>query len=432
MAAAAGADVEAASRAAWSALPTDEEASCPEGPRPHERQAVSPPRRVFWAAAAVLAGAVLLVVASAGARPGARTRRRLSPTAFQALAAATEVTDSCGRIEIGVDFASQAYTSKEAGVPSASACCAQCQADPSCGAWTWGMARGLKGLTDICFKKELVGGEKPPIRANLKVVSGLSPRRHAAESSPSQAQSTGTPAREYRSASLFCFSLVIPDSYEPALLRFQYAERASIFACEGRAVYSNRPVDIAPEVKTSLVDTNLTCNKGGEFGTALNLKIFLAVWTAVLRDAEFQFHGWTVKVDPDTVFFPRRLLGLLSNHHEPSGSGLYLNNCKYGLHGPMEVLSRKAVHAWAMGASDCVDHFAKVCSGDCYWGEDMFIDQCLSKVLHIRRENEFKLLTEDHCDAPPNWRWCRDRVQAAFHPFKTLEGWKGCMVNATS
>jgi len=373
---------------------------------------------------------VLLLAASAGARPGSRKQRRLSPAAFKALAAVTEVTNSCGRIEVGVDFASQAYTSKEAGVASASACCAQCQADPSCGAWTWGMARGVKGLTDICFKKELAGGEEPSIRANLKVVSGLSPRRSTSESLPSQSNST--PAREYRSASLFCFSLAIPDSYEPALLRFQHAERASIFACEGHAVYSNRPIDVAPEIKTSLVDTNLTCNKGGEFGTALNLKIFLAVWTAVLRDGEFKFHGWTVKVDPDTVFFPRRLLGLLSNHHEPNGSGLYLNNCKYGLHGPMEVLSRKAVHAWAMGASDCVNHFTKVCSGDCFWGEDMFIDQCLSKVLHVRRENEFGLLIEDHCDTLPNWRWCRDRVQVAFHPFKTLEGWKGCMVNATS
>merc|ERR1719355_88699 len=175
--------------------------------------------------------------------------------------------------------------------------------------------------------KALAADEEPPMSANQEVVSGLSPRRSVSDEFSAQVAAAvaqmptwppqnGTSATEYRSASMYCFSLAIPGSYEPQLLRFQYAERTSIFACEEYALFSNKAIDVAPEVKTSLVDSDLTCDKGGEFGTALNLKIFLAVWTAVLRDKEFQFHGWTVKVDPDTVFFPRRLLGLLSNHHE--------------------------------------------------------------------------------------------------------------------
>mmetsp|Transcript_31749 Transcript_31749/g.83269 ORF Transcript_31749/g.83269 Transcript_31749/m.83269 type:complete len:434 (+) Transcript_31749:84-1385(+) len=396
--------------------------------RPESPRAVTgPTRTLLWMLVAALCAAAALLALVASAAPS--SRRHLD-TPHSRFPTEHEVKkNTCGRMEVGVDYASEDYTRKLRNVTSASQCCAACDEEETCGAWTWGMVRGNQELTNVCFMKELADGQEPSTKDSPELVSGLSSRTRSLRLGASDGAIVT--ADGYHSSSLYCFSLIIPGSYEIKLLRYQQRESVSIFACDGYSIYSNEQIDV-DGVNTSIVDSDLKCEKGGEFGTALNLKIFLAVWTAVLRDAEFQFHGWTVKVDPDTVFFPRRLLGLLSNHHEPSGSGLYLNNCKYGLHGPMEVLSRKAVHAWAMGASDCVDHFAKVCSGDCYWGEDMFIDQCLSKVLHIRRENEFKLLTEDHCDAPPNWRWCRDRVQAAFHPFKTLEGWKGCMVNATS
>merc|ERR1719220_2047052 len=117
--------------------------------------------------------------------------------------------------------------------------------------------------------------------------------------------------------------------------------------------------------KTRTVASNLTCKKGGEFGTALNTEIFLAVWARVVSDGRFQVHDWTVKVDPDCGFFPDRLRTILL-HHAEGPAGVYLNNCKLGLHGPLEVLSRKAVSAWWAGVPKCQQHFNQACSGDCH------------------------------------------------------------------
>lgn len=346
-----------------------------------------------------------------------------------------EVKSSCGRMEVGVDFASEDYTLKVEDVPSASGCCSRCEEEPKCGAWTWGMVRNNEELTDVCFMKELEEGQSPTMKHSPELVSGLAARMQQASVNVSSddSESDGSDGDDgYNSASLYCFVLVIPGSYEPKLLRYQYQESASIFACDAYTIYSNQEIDVAEGVNTSIVESDLKCENGGEFGTALNLKIFLAVWTKVINDAEFRFHGWTVKADVDSVFFPQRLRHLLAYQKEPLDGGVYLNNCKYGLHGPLEVFSRRAVQAWALGSAECIRHFTRVCSGDCFWGEDLFIDQCLWKVLKVKRADEFGLLTEDHCDAPDNWRWCQDPSMVAFHPFKTVDGWKNCFTNATT
>lgn len=112
--------------------------------------------------------------------------------------------------------------------------------------------------------------------------------------------------------------------------------------------------------------------------------------------------------------------------------GMYLNNCKLGLHGPLEVFSRQAVYAWIEGLDRCQRHFHRLCSGDCMWGEDMFIDQCLSKVVGVERVDDWGLLAEDHCDAPDGWRDC-DSVnhwRVAYHPFKQKEDFQQCLNRA--
>jgi len=218
-----------------------------------------------------------------------------------------------------------------------------------------------------------------------------------------------------------------PEGYEKDLLRMEHKERASLFSCDEFAVYSNRVLMVAPGVKTSVVDSDLKCSKGGEFQTALNTDIFMAVWTKVISDRRFQYHDWTVKVDPDSVFFPGRLRIAVSFHPE-TAEGVYLNNCKFGMHGPIEVFSRRAVEAWAKGSALCQQHFKELCSGPCLWGEDMFIDQCLSKVLKVKRVNDWNLLSEPHCDSK-DWEECSNG-DITFHPFKTVEGYKKCLEKA--
>jgi len=186
---------------------------------------------------------------------------------------------------------------------------------------------------------------------------------------------------------------------------------------------------VVPGILTGVVNSNLTCSKGGEFGTVLNTDIFMAVWREVIKDGLYLQTSWTVKVDPDCVFFPARLRRVLSVHAE-APQGVYLNNCWRGMHGPLEVFSRNAVKAWADGSKRCVRFFTKKCSGTCQWGEDMFVDQCLWKVLKVRRDNVYDVLIEDHCDAPKGWRDCKQSAISAFHPFKSKRDYVRCLVNA--
>jgi len=228
---------------------------------------------------------------------------------------------------------------------------------------------------------------------------------------------------------LYCFALMLPHSYEQGLLAMQFQAEVSLFACEAYSVFSNAAIEVTHGLTSHIVDSDLKCDKGGEFGTALNLNIFIAVWKKVVEDAVFLEHDWTVKVDPDAVFFPQRLRGIVAMHPE-TDKGVYLNNCKFGLHGPIEVFSRHAVTTWSTGHKQCIDHFWKLCHGDCLWGEDLFIDQCLAKVLGAQRENDYRILTEDHCDPPKDWDSCTDESRVAFHPFKNETGYRTCLNNA--
>jgi len=101
------------------------------------------------------------------------------------------------------------------------------------------------------------------------------------------------------------------------------------------------------------------------------------------------------------------------------------------LHGPLEIFSRNAVRSWAKGAASCIRHFQQQCDGPCAWGEDLFIDQCLWKVLHVQRVDNWRILQEDHCDPPKGWETCDDASFTAFHPFKDAKKYFGCFENAT-
>lgn len=243
--------------------------------------------------------------------------------------------------------------------------------------------------------------------------------------------------QQHLGQSLFCWALMLPDSYERVLLDMQFQRKISLFACEEAAIYSNEDIVIpnaipgVPGVRTNLVHIDLQCEKGGEFGTALNTDIFIVVWRKVVADGWYSHHDYTVKVDPDAVFMPDRLRVVLQSHPE-APTGVYLNNCKFGMHGPLEVFSRNAVNSWTSGIETCVAHFNQECSGPCQWGEDMFIDQCLNKVLHVRRDDVEPglMLLEDHCDPPPGWQSCQNAGTVAFHPFKTVDSYQGCLAAA--
>jgi len=231
---------------------------------------------------------------------------------------------------------------------------------------------------------------------------------------------------------LFCFALVMPFGYEPELLALQHRKRTGIFGCDEHAAFSNRSLGSAPGLVTGLLAADLECERGGEMRTQLNLDVFEAVWAQVIHDGRYKEYGWTVKVDVDSVFLPSRLRLLLANHSgaEDHPHGMYFNNCRFGMHGPIEVFSRAAVGALGSGWEQCRRHYHQLCAGRCWWGEDLFVDQCLSEVLGVRRSFDASLLREERCDPPKHWESCHEHDVVAFHPFKTANAYKRCLTNA--
>lgn len=287
---------------------------------------------------------------------------------------------------------------------------------------------------------------------------------------------------------------MMPTGYEPTLVKEQLSRAIGIFACDAYTVFSNQPITLglwhgsAPAVDAFVIPGSLKVAYGGKWNTALNTGVFLRVWQAVVNVATFRDHHWTVKADPDSVFFPHRLRVMLRNPpmdampvlsqrptacdncratgHEgetcrghvktlqnngkqcsdalnmsmvtaPSHCGcicdasscnegishaaMYLINCKFGLHGPIEVLSREAVTTFMENYHRCADIRAKP------YGEDKYLDLCM-QVLGVRRIIEYSLLSEIACGMIP--ADCGS-PHVAFHPFKDVDAYLKCWKLAT-
>jgi len=101
------------------------------------------------------------------------------------------------------------------------------------------------------------------------------------------------------------------------------------------------------------------------------------------------------------------------------GNGTFLNNCGYGLHGPLEVLSRKAIEVYGKGVHHCKQPPQ----------EDVYLQQCMLR-LGVLQVNHFNLLAEAHCSFE-DWAKCSsDHV--SFHPFKEWRDYEHCVHVAES
>mmetsp|Transcript_41645 Transcript_41645/g.90756 ORF Transcript_41645/g.90756 Transcript_41645/m.90756 type:complete len:962 (+) Transcript_41645:71-2956(+) len=406
-----------------------------------QQRELGPVRSRFAAAgrlglvAAVFAGATLAWLGSRGS-PAARLRS--IPQGHMENKAATWDTSTyksqCAKVEVDVEYVDEVsgWGMNYDHIPSPEMCCASCQQNPKCKSWTWVKDAGLEGCPSQCWLKGgapaidgiTAGTDGVTKRPKVGLVSGVPPQAPALGAVPTGVAGPG--------GSLYCFSLMVPTSDEPKLLAWQYTNKASIFACDEAAIYSNKAIELVPGsgVIAKVVDSDLKCSFGGDSMSALNAWIFIAVWDEVIRDGGYKKHDWVVKVDPDAVFFPDRLGKMLVSH---AGEG-YISNCKYGLHGPIEVFSVGSMEALAAdyhrswdgkAPKTCVDgmHFGS-------WGEDMFIDQCLGKMLGEKSTLDSRMICEAHCDCPAYY-WCTngtDRV--SFHPFKSVDAYAVCMANA--
>lgn len=221
--------------------------------------------------------------------------------------------------------------------------------------------------------------------------------------------------------------------YERDLIRFQLENRVGIFGCDDFTVYCSSTENLG-EGPSGMV-TTMAINPGtGQVGSLavpgqtttswLNAMSFQEVWARVAQDGRFRYQQWTVKADPDAVFFPNRL----KVHLLPYGSGAwYIRNCNQypdvQMLGSLEVLSFGAVDSYALAAGNCKNSLPW--QG---WGEDYYLQHCLDTwdVVHI---DDFSILGDARCNTlrPVD---CSDPTAAAFHPFKTLDDYADCLARA--
>ncbi|CAK9102619.1 Copia protein [Durusdinium trenchii] len=222
-------------------------------------------------------------------------------------------------------------------------------------------------------------------------------------------------------SNFFCWALVVPWTNEVDLLLMQQRLQKGIFECDAHEIYSDREMHIGT-IKTVKVDTDLHCKMNKMTLTVENTRIFRAVWRKVLDRMVWKNYDWTVKADLDSVFVPTRLLNYVEGDkwiqdHAQTGTGLWLNNCWRGLHGPIEVLSKRAMQIYSDRWTQC--HGTKMA----YPQEDVYLMECLQH-LGIWKADVKHLLAEDHCDHHDYYK-CEGNF-VAYHPFKEEKNWMTC------
>lgn len=252
--------------------------------------------------------------------------------------------------------------------------------------------------------------------------------------------------------SLFCVSVMLPWGYEKGLLRWQHAQKdgkgVGIFRCNDFAVYSNESIviqektDEIDEVKTTVMEGKLAVKFGGKWNSALNTVIFIRFWARLMKDPKTWRNDWTVKIDPDAVFFPSRLREMLRHKWWSGIAGcekkgceskpIFLNNCHRGMHGPIEVISKGGLKAYNKSWEKCRKD-AKVSKIE---QEDFYYRKCW-ELIGVEKQEAYNLLFENlyACDERSDTRDGRHPCfsrQVSFHPFKTTKGYEQCHMRGES
>jgi len=257
-----------------------------------------------------------------------------------------------------------------------------------------------------------------------------------AEEASKKAQADHTP-------SLFCFSVVLPNSTEVKLMRHQFQRgRVGIYSCEDWSLYSNESIRLAVDSESEAWTSVLP---GGEL--RVDHYTFYRLWNKILGERRALAHDWTVKLDADAVFFPSRLRSLLRDKWAPYGKTddtIILRHCYSRVvplypdanRGPILVLSQQALHTYQKQVEGCPQGTNP---------SELQESRCLQGFgAETTAVDAFGLLSEVAwaCDAAQqpsssNVDSGMDALQGeatygcfapavAFHPFKSVEKWFDC------
>merc|ERR1719188_789337 len=156
--------------------------------------------------------------------------------------------------------------------------------------------------------------------------------------------------------------------------------------------------------------------------------IFMEAWELVFKDGRWWDHAWTVKIDPDAVFFPDRLKVRLYPFYTAGitdGPARYVANCDRSWHGDpyelklfgsLEVFTRNAVGMYRAFHGRCTEQLDW--DG---WGEDFFMQECM-QLLKVEAINGVNFLADTNCYPAA----CTDTTKCAYHAFKDVAAYFDC------
>jgi len=234
--------------------------------------------------------------------------------------------------------------------------------------------------------------------------------------------------------SLYCVAVMMPGSYEQAIfakalaLSWKYHRDFGIFDCDFFTVFASRRVLIGRHRRRGPVHSvhfKQAAVGRSEDNTAANAQLFMNMWEEVRKRRHYLHHAWTVKLDPDAVFFPERLRGYLRPHTD--GSPKFIKNCNLfpgaagwpALWGSVEALSKQALVRYFQQKANCMKMPWWV------WGEDKFLGNCLPS-LGVGSVFEREMVGDGHCIGAT----C-DSYHAAYHKYKSTAAWFDCWHRAS-
>jgi len=219
------------------------------------------------------------------------------------------------------------------------------------------------------------------------------------------------------SPSLFCFTVLRVQGYEAGLLGFHKSKDAGIFACDDYMLLTADGTTTVGGVKTVQFPGAPIVQSIDN--TAGNTELFVNAWKKVIEHGKWKQHAFTVKVDPDAVFFPERLRWHVASY---LGQKIFVINCHMGdmIYGALEVYSFAAIQEWAW--------HGKTCNAPNNYGEDKYMTQCMDH-LGVARVHDESVLGDKLCHT---FAGCSNGWNSAFHPFKDVGSWQACWNEANA
>jgi len=167
------------------------------------------------------------------------------------------------------------------------------------------------------------GSQQPSGDQDATVAAEGTLRPSSVTSAPSQETTTSIVKPLTVANTMYCFAVMLPFGGEVDLMQLQYEKSLGLFKCDAHAVFSN----VSFALSANSANSEHTVAFGGDmvvdfntwtwakFNTklALNTAVFITAWKKVFDMGIWKEHDWTLKVDPDTVFFVGRMRYLLDD-----------------------------------------------------------------------------------------------------------------------